>query len=85
MTQCILSHVLTNHHHQLNRNRLELFYKDCLNKDELLDEFETIRQTTNVHRRELRINHRNRNHSKNKNFVLFLLKLIFFFCRSFLS
>jgi len=44
MTQCILSHILTDQRQHINQNRLELFYMDCLNKDELLDEFAAIRE-----------------------------------------
>jgi hypothetical protein len=49
MTQCILSHILTDHHHQLNRDRLASFYSDCLDQDELLDDL----ATNNIDRRQI--------------------------------
>jgi hypothetical protein len=49
MTQCILSHILTDHHHQLNRDRLASFYNDCLDQDELLDDL----ATNNIDRRQI--------------------------------
>jgi hypothetical protein len=52
MTQCILSSILTDHH-QLSRYSLELFYNDCLNKDELLNEFLITREENNIHRRQI--------------------------------
>ncbi|CAF2578887.1 unnamed protein product [Rotaria sp. Silwood2] len=51
MTQCILSHILSDEQ-QINQNRLEIFYEDCLNKDEVLDELADI-QEENVYRRQL--------------------------------
>ncbi|CAF3234432.1 unnamed protein product [Rotaria socialis] len=51
MTQCILLRILTDHH-ELNRNSLELFYNDCLNQDELLDEFTEKQQENNIKRRQ---------------------------------
>ncbi|UJR28437.1 hypothetical protein I4U23_009677 [Adineta vaga] len=53
MTQCILSHILADTH-QINQNRLEMFYNDCLNKDEQLDELAAI-QEDNMQRRQLDI------------------------------
>lgn len=40
MTQCILVRIITDEH-EINNNALKLFYNDCLNQDELLDEFVT--------------------------------------------
>ncbi len=51
MTQCILSHIFSDGD-QINGNRLELFYSDCLNKDELLDELTAV-QEDNIYRRQL--------------------------------
>jgi len=68
MTQCILSHILTDHHHQLNRHRLELFYNDCLEKDEYLNELATVQKENNIHRRQI-----NRNNSK-----IFFFNFIFY-------
>jgi hypothetical protein len=56
MTQCILSHILVDHHYQLNRYRLELFYNDCLEKDELLDEFTKVQEENNIYRRQINRN-----------------------------
>ena len=53
MTQCILSHILTDHH-QLNQHHLELFYNDCLNKDELLDNIVAIQEENNIDRRQIK-------------------------------
>jgi hypothetical protein len=55
MTQCILSHILADHY-QLNRYHLELFYRDCLNKDELLDEFAITQDENNIDRRQINRN-----------------------------
>jgi len=52
MTQCILSHILADHHYQLNRYRLELFYNDCLEKDEFI----TVQEENNIYRREINRN-----------------------------
>jgi protein tyrosine phosphatase len=51
MTQCILSHILSDEY-QINQNRLELFYDDCLNKDQVLDELAAL-QEDNIYRRQL--------------------------------
>lgn len=51
MTQCILSHILSEEH-QINKNRLETFYEDCLNKDEALDELQAT-EDEKVYRRQL--------------------------------
>jgi len=51
MTQCILSHIFSESH-QINQNRLEVFYEDCLTKDELLDEIEANEQE-NIYRRHI--------------------------------
>jgi protein tyrosine phosphatase len=59
MTQCILSHILSDGH-QINRNRLETFYDDCLNKDEQLDELAAI-QEDNIYRRQLQFFDENKN------------------------
>jgi hypothetical protein len=69
MTQCILSHILSDGH-QINRNRLETFYDDCLNKDEQLDELAAI-QEDNIYRRQLQFFDENK--SKNKNFIFFFV------------
>jgi hypothetical protein len=53
MTQCILSHILADHHYQLNRYRLELFYNDCLEKDELLDQLAIKQEEKNAYRRQI--------------------------------
>jgi hypothetical protein len=68
MTQCILSHIFSDTH-QINRNRLELFYNDCLNKDELLDEIEAV-QEDHIYRRQLEFLDQNK--SKMKIFIDFL-------------
>jgi hypothetical protein len=54
MTQCILSHILTDHHQQLNQYHLQLFYNDCLNKDELLDNFAAAQEEDNMDPREIK-------------------------------
>ena len=54
MTQCILSHILTDHHQQLNGYDLQLFYNDCLNKDEILD---AIQEEDNIDRRHINPNY----------------------------
>ncbi|CAF1039393.1 unnamed protein product [Rotaria sp. Silwood1] len=59
MTQCILSHILSDEH-QINRNRLEIFYEDCLNKDKILDDLADI-QSDNMYRRHLGFYHQNKN------------------------
>jgi len=59
MTQCILSHIFSAEH-QINRNRLELFYHDCLNKDEVLDQLAAV-QEENAYRRQLQIDDENPN------------------------
>lgn len=51
MAQCMLSHILTDMH-QIDQNRLERFYLDCLNKDQQLDELAEM-QEENVYRRHL--------------------------------
>ncbi|UJR21066.1 hypothetical protein I4U23_024166 [Adineta vaga] len=48
MTQCILLQVLSNHHHHLNKYHLELFYKDCLHKDQILDSLEQRLSNRNI-------------------------------------
>jgi len=53
MTQCILSHILSEED-QINQNDLELFYNDCLKKDELLDELSTVQEDNNMYRRQLK-------------------------------
>lgn len=53
MTQCILSHILSTEH-GINRNRLELFYTDCLEKDQALDEYAAVQEET-INRRQLSI------------------------------
>ncbi len=53
MTQCILSHVLSDEHQQLNRDHLELFYNDCLEKDELLDQLAIKQEEKNAYRRQI--------------------------------
>ena len=52
MTQCILSSILSDTY-QINRNHLELFYNDCLNQDEILNELTTV-QEDNIDRRQSR-------------------------------
>ena len=69
MTQCILSHILSDEY-QINENRLELFYEDCLNKDETLDELSAI-QEENIYRRQLD----NYNQNKSKHLVFFSFSL----------
>lgn len=59
MTQCILSNIFSDVH-QINRNRLELFYDDCLTKDEILDELSTVSKD-NMDRRQLELYHQNKN------------------------
>jgi protein tyrosine phosphatase len=59
MTQCILSHIFSGTH-QINENRLELFYNDCLNKDELLDELAAT-QEDQINRRQLELSDQNKN------------------------
>ncbi|CAF1675744.1 unnamed protein product [Rotaria magnacalcarata] len=59
MTQCILSHILSAEN-QITRNSLENFYYDCLHKDEVLDELETVEEE-NVYRRQLELYQRNEN------------------------
>jgi hypothetical protein len=53
MTQCILSHILSDEY-KITRNQLELFYNDCLEKDEVLDELEAVKEE-NIYRRQLEI------------------------------
>ncbi len=53
MTQCILSHVLIDHNYQLDRYNLELFYNDCLEKNEYLDE---LQEENNIYRRQINSN-----------------------------
>ncbi|CAF0888201.1 unnamed protein product [Adineta steineri] len=60
MTQCILSHILADTH-QINQNRLEIFYNDCLNKDEKLDELAGVVQEDNIVRRQLESLNENKN------------------------
>ena len=69
MTQCILSHILADNH-QINRNRLEIFYDDCLNKDEQLDEIAAV-QKDNIYRRQIQLFDENK--SKNKSLIFFLI------------
>ncbi|CAF3702524.1 unnamed protein product [Rotaria sordida] len=59
MTQCILMHIL-NDYYQLNLYQLELFYIDCLNKDELLNQFVTIEKenNNNINRRYIKQKHK---------------------------
>jgi protein tyrosine phosphatase len=59
LTQCILSHIFSDTQ-QINQNRLEIFYNDCLNKDEILDELAAV-QEDNIYRRELRSFGQNKN------------------------
>jgi len=73
MTQCILSQILTNHHHKLNRHRLELFYNDCLNKDKLLDNIAAIQEQTNIDRRQI-----NENNSKIKYYLSLIVPYFLF-------
>ncbi len=73
MTQCILSHIFSGTH-QINENRLELFYNDCLNKDELLDELAAT-QEDQINRRQLELSDQNK--SKNRNSFRFKNKNIF--------
>ncbi len=68
MTQCILSHIFSDTH-QINRNRLEIFYNDCLNKDEILDELAAV-QEDNIDRRQLEFFDQN----KSKIEIFFLKK-----------
>ncbi len=65
MTQCILSHIFSDEY-EINRNRLELFYDDCLNKDETLDELAAV-QEENIYRRQLDV------YDQNKSKILFFL------------
>jgi hypothetical protein len=65
MTQCILSHILSDEY-QINQNRLELFYDDCLNKDQVLDELAAL-QEDNIYRRQLDT------YDQNKSKTLFFL------------
>jgi protein tyrosine phosphatase len=58
MTQCILSHIFSDEY-EINRNRLELFYDDCLNKDETLDELAAV-QEENIYRRQLDVYDQNK-------------------------
>jgi hypothetical protein len=58
MTQCILSHILSDEY-GITQNRLELFYNDCLNKDETLDELAAV-QEENIYRRQLDIYDQNK-------------------------
>jgi hypothetical protein len=67
MTQCILSHIFTDVH-QIDRNRLEIFYNDCLNKDQQLDELAAVKQE-NIYRRQLELSDENK--SKKKKFLSF--------------
>ena len=53
MTQCILSRLLISNH-QFHRNRLQLLYEDCLEKDAALDDI----TNKNFHRREIPRNYR---------------------------
>lgn len=53
MTQCILSRLLISNH-QFHRNRLQLLYEDCLEKDAVLDDI----AKENFHRREISRNYR---------------------------
>ncbi|CAF3988363.1 unnamed protein product [Rotaria sp. Silwood2] len=55
LTQCILSSILTDYH-KLNQYQLGLFYIDCLNKDELLNEFVTMEKENNIDRRYVKHN-----------------------------
>ena len=58
MTQCILSHILSDHHRQLNKYYLESFYDDCLEKDQVLDEIEFVQKEKHLHRRYINQNGR---------------------------
>ncbi|CAF1037550.1 unnamed protein product [Adineta ricciae] len=59
MTQCILSHILADTH-QINQNRLDMSYDDCLNKDEQLDELAAV-QEDDMQRRQLELFDENSN------------------------
>jgi len=69
MTQCILSHVLIDHNYQLDRYNLELFYNDCLEKNEYLDE---LQEENNIYRRQI-----------NSNNFLFEFYIFIYFCFSY--
>ncbi|CAF0756416.1 unnamed protein product [Rotaria sordida] len=58
MTQCILSHILSDEY-EIDRNRLEIFYEDCLNKDKVLDELAAI-QEDHMYRRQLGLYRQNK-------------------------
>lgn len=70
MTQCILSHIFSDPH-QITGNHLEIFYNDCLNKDELLDELAAA-QEDNISRRQLAY------FDQNKSKILIFIKKSFF-------
>jgi len=67
MTQCILSHIFTDAY-EINRDRLETFYDDCLTKDEQLDELAAIGQE-NVYRRQLQLLDENKNFYYNDPYI----------------
>jgi hypothetical protein len=72
MTQCILSHILSDAH-EMSRNRLEVFYNDCLNKDEKLDELAAI-QEENMYRRQVEYFSRDKGKRKRKRRCFFSFK-----------
>lgn len=51
MTQCILSHIFSAAH-EINQNRLQTYYEDCLNKDQILDDM-AANQEDNIARRQV--------------------------------
>ena len=83
MTQCILSHILSETH-EINQNRLEIYYNDCLNKDQLLDEITAVQQQQdNINRRQLEVFDRNQSIIKKQkvSFFLYDYSNTFFFFR----
>jgi hypothetical protein len=64
MTQCIVSHILTDVR-DMSRTRLEVFYDDCLTKDEKLDELAAI-QEDNMYRRQLEYFNKDKSNKKNE-------------------
>lgn len=53
MTQCLLSHVLSDVY-RIDQDRLETFYDDCLLKDQILDEYSQDQQEKQLEAREIR-------------------------------
>lgn len=69
MTQCILSHILSTSH-QVDPNRLEAFYEDCLQKDEYLDDLSAY-QEEKLARRQVEYYNLHRSHKYKDPYIPF--------------